>query len=53
MNLNQNDQKPNQGPDPERPKAGIWTALIITLAVVLIFSWIFNAVSNGQYTETT
>ena len=56
MDFNQNDpnnRQPKKTPDPDRPKNGIWTALIITLAVVLIFSWIFNAVSNGQYTETT
>ncbi len=56
MDFNQNDQnnrQPKKTPDSDKPKNGVWTALIITLALVLIFSWIFNAVSNGQYTETT
>ena len=55
MDPNRNDQNRNQNnnePEKHKPK-NIWTALIITLALVLIFSWIFNAVSNSQYTETT
>ena len=55
MDPNRNDQNRNQNnnePEKDKPK-NIWTALIITLALVLIFSWIFNAVSNSQYTETT
>ena len=55
MDPNRNDQNRNQNnnePEKDKPK-NIWTALIITLALVLLFSWIFNAVSNSQYTETT
>ncbi len=55
MDPNRNDQNRNHNnnePEKDKPK-NIWTALIITLALVLIFSWIFNAVSNSQYTETT
>ena len=55
--MDQNRNTPNHPQDgnpPEKNKPrNIWTALIITLALVLIFSWIFNAVSNSQYTETT
>ena len=53
MDMNQNNQGggPNPG-KPQKPK-GVWTALIITLVLVLLFSWIFNAVSRSQYRETT
>ena len=55
MDQNRNNpNRPQDGNPPEKNKPrNIWTALIITLALVLIFSWIFNAVSNSQYTETT
>lgn len=45
-----NDQ--NKKPDGNRPK-NVGTALLITVALVLLFSWIFNAVRNSQYTLTT
>ena len=52
MDTNQNNQGgPNQG-KPQKPK-GVWTALIITLVLVLMFSWIFNMVAKSQYRETT
>ena len=52
MDMNQNNQGgPNQG-KPQKPK-GVWTALIITLVLVLLFSWIFNMVAKSQYRETT
>ena len=50
MDPNRNDQNRNQNnnePEKDKPK-NIWTALIITLALVPIFSWIFNAVSHSQ-----
>ncbi|MBQ3503346.1 MAG: ATP-dependent zinc metalloprotease FtsH [Oscillospiraceae bacterium] len=31
----------------------MWTALMITLVLVLVFSWVFNMVSNSKYTHTT
>ena len=52
------DQKPNNSPnknnsgDSRRPK-NIFIALIITVAIVLAISFIYNAISNSQYTETT
>ena len=49
-----NDNNPNKKPgDGQRPKGNIGTALLITLVIVLLFSWIFNSVEKSQYTETT
>ena len=41
----------NKKPESQKPK-NIWTPLLISLVLVLIFSWVFNAVSKGQYNET-
>ena len=57
MEPNRNDS-PNNGPnrnpgENNRPKNNKWFALLISLAVVLLFSWLFNAVQSSKYTETT
>ena len=52
MSSESNDQQ-NRGPLDNLPKGNIWTALIITLALVLLAGWVFNQVSDSQYTETT
>ncbi len=38
--------------DGRRSKGNIWIALIVTLVIILAFSAIFRAVSDGQYTKT-
>ena len=45
-----NENKPGQ---PQKPKGNIWTTMLITLAIVLIFTLIYNNVKKSQYTETT
>ncbi len=47
---NKNDPKK---PDGKKPKGGYLTMLVITLAIVLLGSAIFNAVEDSQYTQTT
>ena len=46
---NSNDPK-NGG---KKPKWNIWLTLLITVAVVLIISAVFNAITGSQYNETT
>ena len=54
MEQNRSDSSPNKNPDErKRPRGSIWIALIVTLALVLIISWVFNLISASQYTETT
>ena len=53
MDQNRNNSNNNRRPDGERPKTSLWSALIITLALVLVFSWVFNTVRNSQYNQTT
>jgi len=39
--------------DSQKPKGRFWGTLLVTLAIVLIISSIFNTVKQSQYTETT
>ena len=48
---NPNNNNNNSG-DGKKSK-NIWIALIITVAIVLLISWVYNAISDSQYTETT
>ena len=50
MEQNKNNN-PGKKPEGQKPK-NIWTPLLISLVLVLIFSWVFNAVSRSQYNET-
>ena len=52
MSSESNDNQ-NHNPFENFPKGNVWTALIITLALVLLVGWVFNLVSGSQYTETT
>ena len=52
MQNDRNDMDKNKSPE-DRPKNGMWTALIIALSLVLMFAWVYNMVSNSQYTQTT
>ena len=38
---------------PQKPKGNPLVALLITVAVVLLISFVFNAVKQSQYTQTT
>ena len=53
MDKKQNNPQKNK-PDNEHDKGKhIGTAVIISLAIILLFTWVFNTVSNSQYTQTT
>ncbi len=47
---NHNNRKP--GGDGDRSKQ-IGTAVIVSLALILLFTWVYNTISNSQYTQTT
>lgn len=51
MEPERNDSGRDKKPEGEkRPKGGILVPLIISLALVLVISLVYNAVSNSQYT---
>ena len=54
MESNRNDPK-NKKPNPQgdNPKKGIGPALIIAMALVLLFSWVYNMIRDSQYTAAT
>ena len=52
MDQNRNDPKKNPQ-DSKRPRGSIWMALIITAAIILLISIVYNAVASSQYTQTT
>ena len=52
MEHNRNDSGKKPKPEGDKPK-NIGPALVITLVLVLLFSWVYNMVSKSQYTETT
>ena len=53
--MDQNNNRPNKPPqdNDKKPKGSIWVTLIITVAIVLLISSIYNMVTNSQYEETT
>ena len=53
--MSSESKEPRDGKNPldNMPKGSIWTALIITLALVLLISWIYGSVSSSQFTETS
>ena len=52
MEQNRNDPKKDPR-NSKRPKGSIWMALIITVALILLISSVYNAVASSQYTQTT
>ena len=48
-----NDSKSGKPAGETKRPRNIWITLIITVAIILLISWIYNAVVNSQYTETT
>ena len=50
---NDSKNRNDRNGDGKRSKGSIWLALIITVALVLIISSVYNMVVNSQYTQTT
>ena len=53
MSPESKDSNNSKNPMDNLPKGNIWTALIITLALVLLISWVYGSISGSQYTETS
>ena len=47
-----NNQPPRK-PDGKRPKGSIWLALIVSVALILLISSVYNTIVKSQYTQTT
>ena len=51
--MDPNRNQPPKKPDGKRPKSNILITIMITVAIILIISTIYNAISRSQYTQTT
>ena len=55
MEPNRNDS-PNNNKNPgdqKKPKSNLLFTIVVTLSIILLVTWVFNAVKNSKYTETT
>ena len=52
MSQNKDPRRDNK-PDSKRPKGSIWVTLIISVAIILIISSVYNAIVSGQYQQTS
>ncbi len=48
-----NGNNNNNKPDGKKPRSHFLTLLVLSLALVLLFSGIYNAIKGSQYTQTT
>ncbi len=53
MEPNRNDQNRKPNNNDKKPKGNIWVTVIITVALVMLISAVFNFVRNSQYTKAT
>ena len=54
MDSNRNDSPNDRNPGgPKKPKGNLWVTLIFSVAIMLLFSFVYNAIENSQYTETS
>ncbi len=51
--MDQNKNQPPKKPDGKPPRGRIWVAIMVTVALVLMISTVYNNVKNSQYTQTT
>ncbi|MBQ8881690.1 MAG: ATP-dependent zinc metalloprotease FtsH [Oscillospiraceae bacterium] len=51
--MDNNQKQPPKKPDGKKPKLNIWITVMITVALVLVISVVYNFVKNSQYTQTT
>ena len=51
MDSNRNDSPNDRNPGgPKKPKGNLWVTLIFSVAIMLLFSFVYNAIENSQYT---
>ena len=54
MDSNRNDSPNDRNPGgPKKPKGNLWVTLLFSVAIMLLFSFVYNAIVGSQYTETT
>ena len=51
--MDSNRNQPPKKPDDRRPKSSIWITIMISVAIIIVISLIYNAIVKSQYTQTT
>ena len=51
--MNPERNNPPSGDNDKQPKSNAWVAITIAIVIVLLFSTIYNSVSNSQYNQTS
>jgi len=51
--MDSNRNQPPKKPDDRRPKSSIWITIMISVAIIIVISLIYNAAVKSQYTQTT
>ena len=51
--MEQNNKQPPKKPGTEKPKGNLWVAIMVTVVLVLLISFVYNNIRNSQYTQTT
>ena len=50
--MDSKNNQPPKKPDGNQPKGRVWVLLLATVAIVLLISVIYTAISNSQYKQT-
>ena len=51
--MDSNNNQPPKKPEDKRPKGSIWITILVSVALVLLISAVYNTVRNRKYTQTT
>ena len=51
--MDSNNNQPPRKPEDKRPKSNILLAIIASIALILVISFVWNTVQKSQYTQTT
>ncbi len=51
--MDPNNNQPPKKPDGKRPKGNILMTIMVTVAIIILITTIYNSVTKSQYTQTT
>ena len=53
MNPNRGDNQNRNNENGQKPKGNLWVTLIVTVAIILLISGVYNMIRDSQYVETS
>ena len=51
--MDPNNNQPPRKPEDKKPKFNIWLAVMVSVVLILLVSFMWNNIRNSQYTQTT